>query len=233
MIVRQADGVLHLIPQPVHAALARRIMEHCEPLLKHPRRASILLAVQEHDNGWREADAAPMVDPATRRILDFVHVPPAVRQGAWPRGVTRLREDDPWAALLVAHHAVTVYDRFRKDPAWASFFPRMEGMRAELEAACGRPREDHEDDYAWLRLGDVISLAFCTASTTPLVAARWSVQFDGGTRVRVTPPVFTTDVPFTVTACEIGDVPYSSDTALRMAVRTAPSHALEGVVAAS
>ena len=30
--------------------------------------------------------------------------------------------DAPWAAALVAHHAITVYDRFRADPAWDDFF---------------------------------------------------------------------------------------------------------------
>ena len=72
MIVRTSDHVWHLITQPDHAALARRIMERFVPLHDVERRASILLAVEEHDNGWRELDAAPTVNPANGQIFDFV-----------------------------------------------------------------------------------------------------------------------------------------------------------------
>ena len=110
MIVRtEHDGVIP-ITQPDHAHLSGRIMEHCVPLRASPRRASILRAIREHDNGWTEEDAAPTIDPATGRIADFVNIPLHVRHGVWPRGVARLA-DDPWAAALVAQHAITVYGR--------------------------------------------------------------------------------------------------------------------------
>jgi hypothetical protein len=41
----------------------------------NPRRDAILLAIAEHDNGWREVDVAPIVDEATGRIHDFVSAP--------------------------------------------------------------------------------------------------------------------------------------------------------------
>ena len=81
MIVRPGDGVLHLITQPDHAALARRIMSLWPSLQKAERRRDILTAIEHHDRGWREPDAAPTVDPATGRIHDFVHAPVEVRQG--------------------------------------------------------------------------------------------------------------------------------------------------------
>jgi hypothetical protein len=52
----------------------------------HPRRASILHAVAEHDNGWREVDMAPTVD-AEGRLHDFVSAPLDLRQGVWPRAI--------------------------------------------------------------------------------------------------------------------------------------------------
>src|SRR5687767_12815221 len=116
MIVRPAPGVLHLITQPDHAALARRIMEQWTSLQSAERREEILLAIEQHDGGWQEPDDAPTVDPETSTVFDFVRVPPAVRQDVWPRGVGRLAHS-PWAAALVAHHAITVYDRYRTDSA--------------------------------------------------------------------------------------------------------------------
>src|SRR5262245_38554058 len=125
MIVRPSPDGIHLITQPDHAHVARTIMEHCVPLANNPRRDAILHAVGEHDNGWTDEDAAPTVNPDTGEVIDFVNAPLAVRHSVWPRGVARLG-NDPWAAALVAQHAVTVYDRFRSDAAWSTFFGQME-----------------------------------------------------------------------------------------------------------
>jgi hypothetical protein len=95
----------HLIGQPDHAALSRHIMTYWRELDSHPRRESILLAIGEHDNGWREPDASPSLDPASGRAHELINAPAAVRQGVWPRGVERLSHD-PWAAALVAEHAL-------------------------------------------------------------------------------------------------------------------------------
>ncbi len=139
MIVRTGEHGVQLITQPDHAHAARLVMEHATGLAGHQRRDDILLAVGEHDNGWAEEDARPTVDPNTAAVADFVTAPLSVRQRVWPRGVTRLAHR-PWAAALVAQHAVAVYDRFRPDADWAPFFQRMETMRDALLEAADRPR---------------------------------------------------------------------------------------------
>ena len=147
MIVRPASDGIHLITQPDHAHLARRIMEHSVALSGRPRRDSILHAIGEHDNGWAEADAAPTVDAESGNVMDFVSAPLSVRQGAWPRGIARLA-DDPWAAALVAQHVLTVYDRYRSDSAWTAFFAEMKTARMRMLRAAAMPLADLEDDYA-------------------------------------------------------------------------------------
>ena len=111
MIVRTFPDRIELITQPDHARLAGQIIEHCVDLASRSKRASILRATAEHDSGWIELDAAPGVNPATGDVVDFVHAPLEVRQGAWRRAVTRVA-DDPWAAAMVAQHARTAYERF-------------------------------------------------------------------------------------------------------------------------
>ena len=73
MITRPAGSALHLITQPAHAALARRVMEQWTAggLADHSRCDSILHAIEQHDNGWMEVDAAPM-RTAEGRIADFM-----------------------------------------------------------------------------------------------------------------------------------------------------------------
>jgi hypothetical protein len=164
MIVRStAIGDLLLITQPDHAGAAGVVAERwrADGLPDSPRRDSVLRAVRDHDFGWADADAAPIVDVSNRRVLDFVSAPLEVRQGVWPRSVANL-SDNPWAAALVAQHAMTVYDRYRGQRDWDPFFERMTSLRDYMLS-----RVEHESleslhaDYRFLRLSDLASLAFC------------------------------------------------------------------------
>jgi hypothetical protein len=230
VIVRVKPETLELVTQPDHAALARRIMERCVALAGRPRRESILRAVGDHDLAWGEQDAAPTVDSSTGEIRDFIRVPLAVRHGVWPRTIARLA-DDPWAAALVAHHAWTVYGRFRPDPEWTAFFAAMESSRDELLGASGLPLGELEADYAYLRLGDLLSLAFCTAAGEEQRFLDWIIRADGS-RVLVAPDPFGgAEVPLEVAAREIPRRPYRSDAELREAVAAARAITLRGWVA--
>jgi hypothetical protein len=229
MIVRPAPNALHLITQPDHARLARTIMERCVPLIDHSRRDAILHAIAEHDNGWTEEDAEPTVDAATGDVADFIRVPVRVRQRIWPRGVARLAES--WPAALVAHHAVTVYDRFRQDSEWTSFFTEMGAARDARVRQSGLTHDDLLADYPFVRLGDLVSLAFCTASTDEQRFGPWTVKL-AGSRVTVTPSSFAgSTVDFEIVAREIPTGPFRSDAELRAAAREASSTILRGQVA--
>ena len=228
MIVRHAGRVLHLITQPDHAALAHRIMQRWEPLRQHARRASILLAIQEHDNGWREPDASPPVDPGSGQIYDFINAPATIRQAVWPRGVARLSHD-PWAAALVAQHALTIYDRYKSDTDWSGFFTDMSATRSALVESCGLTLPQLSDDYVHLRIGDLISLVFCNGWREPQQVERWRFQLDGE-RVAITPGSFAGDLEMAVPARELADTFYASDAQLKEALQSAPAITLMGVI---
>ena len=228
MIVRPGDGVLHLITQADHAALARRLMTLWPSLQKSERRRDILTALERHDDGWRATDEAPTVDPATGRIHDFLTAPAFVRQGMWAVSADRLAAA-PWAAALVAHHALAVTDRFRGDPDWQAFFGALTLRRDRYLHRAGGTLKDLARDYVYVRLGDLLSLTFCTRAADPAVLGPWTLRLDGA-QLHVTPNPFVLDVGFAVEAREIPDVPYPSDQALRAALAAAPSRALEGVV---
>jgi hypothetical protein len=229
MIVRRAQDSVQLITQPDHAHLARRIMEHGVALERRPRQFAILHAIAEHDNGWEEPDAAPTVDPQTGTAVDFVRAPVSVRQGVWPRAISRLA-NDPWAAALVAHHAVTVYERFRTDPAWTSFFAEMEGARDTHVQASGLSFDHLVADYPFLRLADLISLTFCTGSIGDVQFGTWTIRLVDSS-VIVRPDVFGgATVPFEVRAREIPNQAFRFDGELRMACETANTIMLRGDV---
>lgn len=225
VIVRPEGDRLLLITQPAHARLARTVMERCVPLALHPRRGAILRAVAGHDAGWADADAAPLVT-ADGSIADFVNAPVAVRQGVWPRSVAALA-DDPWAAALVAHHAITVYDRFRPDAAWSAFFADMADRRVDLVRESGLSLDTLEEDYAYLRLGDLLSLAFCTGIETPQQFGGWTVQRHGR-RVSITPDAFGGVIPMAIDAVDLPARRFVDAADLHREMRVAATRTLTG-----
>jgi hypothetical protein len=163
MIIRRRGTTALLITQPDHAHLAQTIMERWREggLSTSPRRAAILYAIREHDNGWRDLDNEPIVDSSSGEILDFMNLPDNERRGVWPRGVQRLAEA-PYSAALVAQHAIHIYRRYRGEPAWAPFFTEMESWRdRHLRLEQSATMDDLLRDYMFLRIGDLASLTFC------------------------------------------------------------------------
>jgi hypothetical protein len=232
VIVRQAGDALQLITQPAHAALAGAIMQDSVALADHPRRSSILLAVAEHDNGWTESDAAPLIDPATGVPLDFMSAPIAVRQSVWPRGVARL-SNDPWAAALVAQHAIVIFDRYRGDAAWTRFFGEMETVRRAMLDAAGLPLQELVADYRFLGLGDLISLTFCNGWTEVQRFDTWTVRLSGP-RLFVCPDLFGGNTrEIGIEARQIRQRTFHSDAELRDILAAAPITTLNGMIVGS
>jgi hypothetical protein len=229
VIVRPAGADLHLITQPDHAHLAATIIEHAVTLAARPRRDAILLAVAEHDNGWAEEDAAPIVNPANGRLADFVNVPLAVRHRVWPRAIRRL-EQHPWTAALVAQHALVVYDRYRREAEWTPFFEGMASARDSLLEASGLTFDELVSDYEFVRLADLISLIFCMAITQPQQFGHWTVQFFGDHVVVSPDPFGNATIPIEVGARALRDQSFRSDDDLRTAVSAATNVTVSGTV---
>ena len=234
MIIRTTNSSLLLITQPDHAALAGRIMRHwvAGGLAGSPRRTDILAAVERHDNGWIEVDAAPLVDPESGRLLDFIGAADAVKQGVWPRAVEGLQRS-PYQAALVAQHAAYVYSRNRSNAAWTPFFEQMEAIRdREIAAAPGATLEQLLRDYTFVRMGDLLSLAFCNEwSEVNADEQGYAICFDGS-RVSVTPDPFGgKEVPFEIDARQLPNRPFASAQDAAAAWQSAPIVVLSGVVA--
>jgi hypothetical protein len=228
VIVRSASDTLVLITQPAHARLAGRIMEHCATLSRHPRRNAILYAIDVHDDGWAEEDAAPRVDRATGGIADFVTAAVEVRQAVWPRCIAGLEE--PWVAALVAQHAITVYDRFRSDSAWRDFFTGMVRTRDELVGASGMTIDELEADYPYLRLGDLISLTFCAGTRYEGPYAGWIVGGSGPSITVAPDPFAGAVIPIAIAAKSMADRRFASDQDVRDAYQSAAAVQLNGDV---
>lgn len=203
---------------------------------RHPRRASILLAVHEHDNGWREVDRSPVVDPATGRILDFVSVPADMRRAIWPRGVGRLTHD-PWAAALVAQHAVHVYRHYREEREWAGFFSELESARdGHVRRAASVTMLTIDDliaDYFFVRMGDLLSLTFCNAWAEAPDELAYAITCEGE-RLHVVPDPFEgEELPIEVPARQLRAIAFAGDSDAARAFESACVLPYRGAVCGS
>jgi Protein of unknown function (DUF3891) len=233
LIQRRGDSLL-FIPQRTHAALAATLMAHWRfgGLPDNPRRGAILTATREHDAGWAEEDAELHVGD-NGEPLDFVAVPPHVKQRIWPRAAERVAgATSPYVAALVAQHALTVHAPLRQQPAWRDFFARMERLRdgylsraSPAEAAAARA------DYAFVRIGDQLSLIFCNGWTTPMSGTGFSAALEGST-LRITPDPFGGQrIPMQVEARILPARPYGSSADLRETYEKARPTILDGEAA--
>ena len=168
MIVAAEGSELLVITQNDHAHLAAEILSlwRSDGLPDHPRRADLLFAVREHDNGWRETDSAPRANPETGRPHDFLSLPREDRIELWERGTARFAGERPYPALLIARHAYQLH-RGRDREKWGEFLEFLEELQRGLLEAAGVPEEVVAEDYRWLDLADLLSLAICNRREDP------------------------------------------------------------------
>jgi hypothetical protein len=115
MIVQEQGDELVLIRQTDHGVLAGFFArEWGNELFQRPEPfESLQLAASEHDNGWRDWELQPKIDPKTRLPYSFMSLPTDEHMELYRRGIERLVKSDRYAGLLVSMHASGLYDRAR------------------------------------------------------------------------------------------------------------------------
>jgi hypothetical protein len=170
MIVVPEGPTLLLVTQPDHAHFSGELLSlwRAGGLPEHPRRADLLFAAREHDNGWREADAAPRWNAASGRPHDFMTLPRQERIEIWERGTCRFATERPYAALLITRHALNLFGGRRGEEGWDSFLDFLNDFEGSLLEETGAGREEVEADYPLIDLADLISLTACTRRSEPV-----------------------------------------------------------------
>jgi hypothetical protein len=212
MIVVEDESSLLLVTQPDHAHFAAELLAlwRADGLPEHPRRERLLEAVREHDNGWQEADSAPRVDPATGRPHSFLSFPLAPRLEVWERGTERFLAEQPYVALLIAHHALALHHQERREPGWVELLDRLEESREELEERAGVTAEQVTQDYRFLELVDVLSLTVCNQWPQPVERPGISGFYEGG-HLHLDPFPLAGATSFEIPVRRIPDRPYAGD----------------------
>lgn len=171
MIVRESgDDTLLVMRQMDHAALtgefAARLADAPEP------RGAFVAAARVHDNGWREADEAPLLDRATGRPHTFRSIPDAPYREVWERGMARAVALDPHVGLLVTLHGARFFSN-RTGGGTVEFHAAAKRHATTLLGALGLggtyddlPR-DVEAQSGWIAFLDGLSLFVCESWRSP------------------------------------------------------------------
>jgi Protein of unknown function (DUF3891) len=218
LLVTKRNGGFRLVSQYEHGALAGELAERwgndrfatpAEPLA-----AALTIAAAHHDDGWRELDDLPALNPEAGRPAHFLELPLERTVPPYGRGVDSVYERDLLAGALVEAHWTGLYSGrwglqgsavpvphplaeevvAKGEPRRQAALRRawgFEGLRSEFEANAWHA-------YEVLQALDVTSLALSlidpavpsdTAVEPPLLTATlFHVEQPAGARILPTVP---------------------------------------------
>jgi hypothetical protein len=212
MIVQPQDGQLLLIRQTDHAVLAGLLAEHWgnADFARPSPREAVIAAAAHHDDGWLLWEAAPRIDPSTRRPYQFTAMPIAEHIAFYRAGIERVLALAPYAGLLTVMHLAGLYQmRFGSDRSLPprnlsgdeervqrQFLDELRQQQESLQRKLpqhGVPASWLEERRLWcnyklLQMYDRLSLYFCTAPPHLATLEPAPLDYEGGeTQLTLTP----------------------------------------------
>ncbi len=158
MVSRYDESRLLLVSQVDHSQVAGLLAAHWgnARFARPTPFVSMVLAAQEHDNGWWEWEIKPTLD-AAGYPPDYIGSIRHLGRGVWlemyQRGIQRLAERDPYAGYIVSMHASGLLTRgmgllpsmpdYTDDPQVVAFLDEQEALRARLLACLQTDGIDH------------------------------------------------------------------------------------------
>ncbi len=181
MIVRESEEGWFIITQPDHANLSGEIMARWgnEEFSPPEPYDEVLFAIYEHDNGWKEWEDAPQVNPANGFPMSFLEMDPKMSFGIWRRCFGRYSETHPYVSALIALHFDRLNERFYRPGSKHNLEIRTlaKTLHTEIEefvlkmlkvALPGSkenqsplPEEVVQTNLRFVQIGDLISLILC------------------------------------------------------------------------
>ncbi len=255
MIVRTYRDQLLLIRQTDHMVLAGQLADLWgnDRFVRPGPFAPLARTAYEHDTGWVRWEAAPEVDPETRRPYQFTDLPVEEHLAFYREGVDRVAAADAHAGLLVNLHCQGFHNqRFGTTPEMTPRRPPAEQEAAVRQFLTGLQAQQRElglrvpideptlwTQYMLLQIFDRLSLYLCmppqrAAELGPVppsvggAAVALALRPGGGDDVVVAPwpfrdPVAVVGVP----ARLVPDRAYAGDDDLRQELTRAEPLALK------
>ncbi|QCJ44387.1 DUF3891 family protein [Bacillus sp. S3] len=126
-ITKHDDGYLYIVNQYDHSIQAGEVARHWgnDQFTRPGYFDSLCLAVEKHDIGWIESDTNVLFNAETRQPVPFLSVNLLQHVDFYGKGYEKVKEEDPYAGLLVGMHWMGLYtSRFGYDPSFTFKIPQ-------------------------------------------------------------------------------------------------------------
>ena len=183
MIFQQYRNQLLVVRQPDHGVQTGLFAQRWgnEQTPPFTPREPVIAAGTRHDDGWKDWEARPSLDPATGQPWQFYRLTPHEHVPLYRRGIALAAQHDPTTGLLVSMHGAGLYnDRYgtfrlaeqRFSPSERALVDEFLAEQALFqqslaERALGRQRHTHvtTDPQVWynyllLQVWDRLSLQY-------------------------------------------------------------------------
>jgi hypothetical protein len=247
VIVREHAGALWLFDQADHGRLCGELAEAWgNPPFEAPP-ATVREAAGTHDDGWREWDRRPRLDPEAGRPHPYSRMPPADYREIWERGLRLARARGEEVGLLVSLHAMRFFSHKREEldrRLLARERLRQREAIRRLGYADGDPEalpEPYATWHEWMFFWDALSLFLCEGWPSPwqrsiapvpanpsveVTAERRELEGGPGGELLLSPNPFRVPIELVVVARTIPAEPYDAQAALDAAVAAAQPRAV-------
>ena len=207
MITRKYDGQLLIVTQPHHAELAGQLAAQWgnDGFQELKPGMAMIRAANEHDNGWREWDNRPTIDPEEGLPWSFATLTYVEHSKLYWRGILLAADEDPYEGLMVSMHGRGLYNqRYGTDLAMKRvaqgpgeknavkrFVKANELLQKKLRrrlAASSQYRSQASDRQIWanyflLQAFDRIALHLCWKGLVPYGVQNVPKDYDKGEEV--------------------------------------------------
>jgi hypothetical protein len=116
ILLHRPDNAPRFVQQIDHAEGAGQLAQQWQRPADWPEAIwqRFVEAVHRHDDGWRELETAPALDP-TGRPYSFKNLPTDQHVAVWQRGIDEQAAQDPYRGLVLALHAHWLYTQLARN----------------------------------------------------------------------------------------------------------------------
>jgi len=172
MIRRGQDEGWVLINQHDHAELSGDIMTFWgnKEFSRLESYDEVLFAIRGHDNGWKEWDSSPRINPVNQYPMNFLEMTSSDQADIWRRCFKRHSVEHPYASALIALHFGKLNEKSLNKNSnnmakslhseIIDFVSNMLKINASDLNLSSLPK-DVQVNLGLVQVGDIVSLALC------------------------------------------------------------------------
>ena len=172
MIRRDVKEGWVLINQHDHAELSGEIMRFWgnKEFSRPEPYDEVLFALRGHDNGWKEWDSSPRINPVNQYPMNFLEITSSDQADIWRRCFKRHSVEHPYASALIALHFGKLNEKSLNKNSnnmakslhseIIDFVSNMLKINASDLNLSSLPK-DVQVNLGLVQVGDIVSLALC------------------------------------------------------------------------